>query len=74
MSHLTHRIAHGPAQAQDVDLLVEVASQIRGKCLCALGEFSIEAVQTGIERFRSDFEQSVGLEPAIPETTQVIGS
>jgi hypothetical protein len=39
-----------------------------------LGEFSIEAVLTGIERFRSDFEQSVGLEPAILEAARAVES
>jgi NADH-quinone oxidoreductase subunit F len=57
MSHLTERIAHNHAKPEDVELLYEVASQIRGKCLCALGEFSIEAVASGIERFRGDFVQ-----------------
>lgn len=56
MMHLTERIAHGGAKPGDVDLLYEVASQIKGKCLCALGEFSIEAVMSGIERFRQDFD------------------
>lgn len=56
MMHLTERIANGRARPEDVDLLYEVASQMRGKCLCALGEFATEAVVSGIERFRSDFE------------------
>jgi NADH-quinone oxidoreductase subunit F len=38
-----------------VELLRDVANQMKGKCLCALGEFSIEAVLSGIERFPSDF-------------------
>jgi NADH-quinone oxidoreductase subunit F len=59
MSHLTERIAHGKASQEDVELLQDVATQIRGKCLCALGEFSIEAVLSGIERFRSDFDIAV---------------
>lgn len=63
MMHLTDRIAGGEAQKEDVDLLYSVASQIRGKCLCALGEFSIEAVLSGIERFGSDFEQVVTSRP-----------
>jgi NADH-quinone oxidoreductase subunit F len=40
---------------KEVDLLRQVAEQIKGKCLCALGEFSIEAVLSGIERFPQDF-------------------
>ncbi|HSF81834.1 MAG TPA: NADH-quinone oxidoreductase subunit NuoF [Anaerolineales bacterium] len=59
MVHLTERIDSGQAGWEDVELLRDVASQIRGKCLCALGEFSIEAVLSGIERFRSDFETRV---------------
>jgi NADH-quinone oxidoreductase subunit F len=56
MMHLTERISNGTATMNDVKLLHDVASQIKGKCLCALGEFSIEAVLTGIERFPADFE------------------
>jgi NADH-quinone oxidoreductase subunit F len=58
MMHLTDRIAAGQAAWEDVELLHDVASQVKGKCLCALGEFSIEAVLSGIERFEADFRQS----------------
>jgi len=40
-------------------LLLNVAKQMQGKCLCALGEFSTMAVVTGIERFRNDFDKPV---------------
>ncbi|OGN96177.1 MAG: NADH-quinone oxidoreductase subunit F [Chloroflexi bacterium RBG_13_50_21] len=56
MMHLTERISRGEATMKDVELLNEVASQMKGKCLCALGEFSIEAPLSGIERFSADFE------------------
>jgi NADH-quinone oxidoreductase subunit F len=59
MSHLTERIHDGHAQRTDVDLLLNVAKQMQGKCLCALGEFSTMAVVTGIERFRQDFDKAV---------------
>jgi NADH-quinone oxidoreductase subunit F len=59
MSHLTHRIASGQGTPEDVQLLYDVARQIKGKCLCALGEFSIEAVTSGIERFKDDFDGRV---------------
>jgi NADH-quinone oxidoreductase subunit F len=59
MVHLTERIANGHATQEDVDLLYSVAGQIKGKCFCALGEFSIEAVLTGIERFPQDFSLKV---------------
>lgn len=60
MMRLTDRIAYGKATWEDVALLQEVANQIKGKCLCALGEFSIEAVLSGITRFKSDFETLTG--------------
>ncbi|MDH3943851.1 MAG: NADH-quinone oxidoreductase subunit NuoF [Anaerolineae bacterium] len=55
MSHLTERIYNGEARHQDVILLDEVAQNIKGKCLCALGDFSTEAIISGIERFPDDF-------------------
>ena len=55
MRHIIDRIHEGKTQWSDVELLNEVALQIQGKCLCALGEFSIEAVTSGIERFEADF-------------------
>ncbi len=59
MLHLTERIAGGQATQEDVDLLRSVAGQVKNKCLCALGEFSIEAVLTGLERFPQDFSERV---------------
>jgi NADH-quinone oxidoreductase subunit F len=56
MKHLTERISRGEATNKDVELLYDVANQIKGKCLCALGEFSVEAPISGIERFPADFE------------------
>ena len=59
MSHLTERIHAGHGTTADVDLLLNVAKQIQGKCLCALGEFSTMAVVTSIERSRQDFDRVV---------------
>ncbi len=66
MKHIVDRIHNGQATQNDVELLHEVASQMRGKCLCALGEFSIEAVLSGLERFPQDFAARVAQqEPAL---------
>jgi len=56
MQHLIERIHQGEGTANDVELLNSVAKQIQNKCLCALGEFSIQAVMTSIERFPQDFD------------------
>jgi NADH-quinone oxidoreductase subunit F len=71
MAHLAERILDGASRPdrpvdsptvinEDVALLKSVANQIKGKCLCALGEFSIEAVLSGIERFPEDFIVEAG--------------
>jgi NADH-quinone oxidoreductase subunit F len=59
MSHISERIHAGRGSKADVDLLLNVAKQMQGKCLCALGEFSTMAVVTGIERFAKDFDEAV---------------
>ena len=59
MRHIIDRIHSDQSSAEDVQLLGDVASQIKGKCLCALGEFSIEAVLSGLERFDGDFNARV---------------
>jgi NADH-quinone oxidoreductase subunit F len=59
MRNITDRIHSGNGSQGDVDLLLNVARQMQGKCLCALGEFSTMAVVTGIERFPQDFKKVV---------------
>jgi len=59
MAHITDRIVRGEASKADIDLLKAVAGQMQNKCFCALGEFSISAVLSGIQQFRADFEARV---------------
>jgi NADH-quinone oxidoreductase subunit F len=56
MKYLTESIHAGALDDGKVNLLYEVASNMQGKCLCALGEFSTMAVKTSIDRFPEDFE------------------
>ena len=56
MQNLTTRIWEGGGDKTDVELLHNVAKNIQGKCLCALGEFSTMAVVSSIERFSEDFK------------------
>jgi NADH-quinone oxidoreductase subunit F len=59
MKHVFDRLVNGDARARDLDLLHAVGTSIRGKCLCALGEFAALAAVSGVERFRADFEAHV---------------
>jgi NADH-quinone oxidoreductase subunit F len=56
MNRITHRIVQGDNSRDDVEMLGNVARQIQGKCLCALGEFSTMAVVSALDQFRADFE------------------
>ena len=55
MKKLTERIHSGEGTEEDVALLKDVATQMQGTTLCALGEFSTMAVVSSIERFPEDF-------------------
>lgn len=57
MKNITNRMQNGQNSKTDVDLLLNVAKQMQGKCLCALGDFATTAVTTGIERFPQDFQR-----------------
>jgi NADH-quinone oxidoreductase subunit F len=56
MYNLLKHIKERDAKNGDVKLLDSVARGIKGKCLCALGEFSIMPVISGIEHFREEFD------------------
>ena len=57
MKKLTQRINSGEGTEEDVALLFDVAKQVQGTTLCALGEFATMAVVTSIERFPEDFKK-----------------
>ncbi len=60
LNNILRRINQGRAKAEDIDLLEAVAKGMTGKCLCALGEFSVMPVLSGLDLFRSDFEDHIG--------------
>lgn len=56
MEHVLNRFRDGGANADDIVLLDTVAEGIKGKCLCALGEFAAGAVTSGVHHFRNEYE------------------
>lgn len=56
MTSVSDRLQTAEANGEQVLLLKDVAMNMRGKCLCALGDFSTEAVVSAIERFPEDFK------------------
>jgi NADH-quinone oxidoreductase subunit F len=56
MESILHRIIHGEGKATDLDLLIDVANNIAGKTLCALGDAAAGPVISFIKKFRPEFE------------------
>src|SRR5690625_2324867 len=56
MKQVMHRIEQGKALPTDIDLLLDVSTNIAGRSFCALGDASAVPVQSGIQHFRSEFE------------------
>jgi NADH-quinone oxidoreductase subunit F len=59
MESILHKMIHGEAKPSDVDLLVDVAGNIGGKTLCALGDAAAMPVQSFVKKFRPEFEAYV---------------
>lgn len=53
---LLHRIKSGHGEAGDVDRLINVANNIEGRTICALGEAAAWPVQSFVKHFRQEFE------------------
>lgn len=54
------RILAGEAQVKDIDLINNVAKNMQGVTLCALGDFAANPIIHTIRNFREDFMQHVG--------------
>jgi NADH-quinone oxidoreductase subunit F len=59
MLKLLRRFETSQAMEGDIDLLYDVAKNIEGRTICALGEAAAWPVYFTIERFREDFEKRV---------------
>ncbi len=53
------RFQRGEGKMEDIDLLMDVASNIEGNTICALGDAAAWPVQGMIRRFRDEFEKRV---------------
>ena len=56
MEKMLHRIQDGHGRAQDIDLLWDVADNIDGKTICALGEAAAWPVKAFVTKYRGEFE------------------
>jgi NADH-quinone oxidoreductase subunit F len=59
MEDVLHRIEHGHGRDQDIPLLLDIAENINGKTLCALGDAAAGPVLSFVKKFRADFEAHI---------------
>lgn len=66
MERVLDRITHGQSTADDIALLEDIAKQMQGKCLCALGEFAVSPVLSTIAHFLDEYKAKVNQPVAQP--------
>lgn len=59
MEDIIHRIEHGHGREQDLAMLLDIANNINGKTLCALGDAAAGPVTSFVKKFRADFEAHI---------------
>lgn len=56
LARLLHRIVHGHGEPGDIERLVNVADNIEGRTICALGEAAAWPVQSFVKHFYHEFD------------------
>ena len=59
MYRMVHRIEHGKGRQEDLDLLTNVADNIAGRTICALGDAAALPVKSFLKHFRDEFQYHV---------------
>ncbi len=59
MEDVLHRIEEGQGKMSDLDLLLNIADNINGKTLCALGDAAAGPVASFVKKFRHEFEEHI---------------
>ena len=66
MDSLISKIYHGQGTAEDVALIENVANQIGGRCLCALGDFAVNPILATIKHFKDEYIAKITAVEAAP--------
>ena len=56
---MVHRIENGKGTREDLDVLNDVADNIAGRTICALGDAAALPVKSFIKHFRAEFEHHI---------------
>jgi NADH-quinone oxidoreductase subunit F len=68
MESVLDRLERGEGRQQDADLLLDMADNIGGKSLCALGDAAIGPVISSVKKFRDEYLHHVTHKSCLPET------
>ncbi|MBA4789091.1 MAG: NADH-quinone oxidoreductase subunit NuoF [Pseudomonadota bacterium] len=71
MWRVLNRMAEGRAQKREIDVLLEVTTQIEGHTICALGDAAAWPVQGLIRNFRHEIEKRIDQYSANPHSDPV---
>ena len=56
---IIHRIENGQGRQEDLDLLLNLADQIQGRTICALGDAAAMPVRAFVKNYREEFEYHI---------------
>jgi NADH-quinone oxidoreductase subunit F len=70
MEKIIDRFVHGQGTLTDIDLLLDVANNIEGNTICALGDAAAWPVQSVIKKYREEFEKRVKKSPVEKKVIQ----
>jgi len=59
MYRVVHRIETGRGRQEDLDLLADVAENIMGRTICALGDAAALPVRSFVQNFRDEFQYHI---------------
>jgi NADH-quinone oxidoreductase subunit F len=68
MESILDRLERGEGRQQDADLLLDMADNIGGKSLCALGDAAIGPVISSVKKFRDEYLHHVTHKSCLPGT------
>jgi NADH-quinone oxidoreductase subunit F len=59
LQRILHRIEHGQGREEDLDLLLDICSNIEGNTICPLGDAAVPAVRSTVRNFREEYEYHI---------------
>lgn len=69
LDQVMNRVMQGQATAKDIDVLANVAKNMQGVTLCALGDFAANPILATVHHFRADYDAYIAGKVATPAKT-----